>query len=111
MSPFAKGRQIFLREPKQPHGRTQAPAMLGVRWMFELLLEMDESPGRLDEALEILLVLGADGVVKPDLLKNIMRFVIALLVPALKKSAIIGMVRQPSAAGLGVARFQGGDET
>ena len=111
MSPFAKGRQIFLREPKQPHGWTQAPAMFRMRRMFELLLEMDESPGRLDEALEILRVLSADGVVEPDLFEDIVCFVITLLIPALKKSAIIGMIRQPSAAGVGAARFQRGDET
>ena len=108
--PFAQRRQVLFREAKQPHRRSQAPAMFRMRRMFELLLQMDERAGRLDQSLEILRVLGADGAVEPDLFENVVRFVITLLVPALKKGAVIGMICQPAAVGPGAAGFQRGYE-
>ena len=44
-------RQILFRQTKQPNGRSQAPSMFRMRRMFELLLQMDESAGGLDQAL------------------------------------------------------------
>ena len=43
-----KGRQIFFREPEEPHGRRQSLPMFRMGRMFELLLQMDERAGGLD---------------------------------------------------------------
>ena len=58
--------------------------------MFELLLQMNEGAGRLDQALEKIRVAGAR--FQPKLLENIVRFVIMLLVPAHEKGAIKWML-------------------
>ena len=60
--------------------------MFRVRRMFEPLLQMNEGAGRLDQALEKSRVAGIR--FQPELLENIMRFIVMLLVPAPKKSAI-----------------------
>ena len=59
--------------------------------MFEPFLQMNEGAGRLDQALEKIRVAGFR--FQPKLLENIVRFVIPLLVPALKKGAIKWMLR------------------
>ena len=54
--------------------------------MFESLLQMYEGAGRLDQALEKSRVAGIR--FQPKLLENVVRFIVTLLVPAPKKSAI-----------------------
>ena len=61
--------------------------MLGVRRMFEVLLQMNERAGRLDQSLEKVCV-GRFGV-EPKLLQDIVRLVVALLVPATEKREVI----------------------
>jgi hypothetical protein len=60
--------------------------MFRVRRMFEPLLQMNEGAGRLDQALKKIRVAGIR--VQPELLENIVRFIVMLLVPAPKKGAI-----------------------
>ena len=60
--------------------------------MFELLLQMNKGAGRLDQAFEILRIVGSGRLLEPDLLENIVRFVVTLLVPAAKKRAVIRMI-------------------
>ena len=60
-------------------------------WMLEMFLEMNEGARRLDEPFEKLVVIRI--AVQPKLLENIVRVVIPLLVPALKKGAIKWMFR------------------
>jgi hypothetical protein len=60
--------------------------MFRVRRMFEPLLQMNEGAGRLNQALKKIGV--ARIRFQPELLENIVRFIVALLVPAPKKSAI-----------------------
>ena len=60
--------------------------MFGVRRLFEIFLEMNESTRCLNQAFEKIVVIGIG--VQPELLENIVRFIITLLVPALKKGAI-----------------------
>ena len=60
--------------------------MLGVRWVFEILLEMDESARRLNQSFEEIVLLGV--AIQPKLFQHIVRFVVTLLVPAAKKRAI-----------------------
>ncbi len=73
--------------------------MFRMRRMFELLLQMDESARGLDQALEILRVVGGRRPLEPDLLENIVRLIITLLVPAAKKRPVIGMIGDRAAAG------------
>ena len=64
--------------------------MFRVRRMFELLFQMNEGAGRLDQALK---KIGLAGIgFQPELLENIVRFIVMLLVPAPKKSAIKWML-------------------
>ena len=58
--------------------------------MFEALLKMNESAGRLNQSFEIVCI-GRFGF-EPKLLQNIMRLVITLFVPAMEKRAIKWML-------------------
>ena len=87
----AKRRQIFFRQPEQPHRRAQPPPMFRMRRMLELLLQMHKRARGLDQPFEIMRVLRRDRIVQPDLLENIVRFVVTLLVPASEKGPVIGM--------------------
>jgi len=100
-------RQILLRETKQANRRSQAAPMFRVRRMFELLLEMNKGAGSLDQALEILRIIGSGCLLEPNLLENIVRLIISLLVPALKKRAVIGMIgdRVPTGFCFAAAQF------
>jgi len=65
--------------------------MFRMGWMLEMFLEMNEGARSLDEPFEKLVVIRI--AVQPKLLENIVRVVIPLLVPALKKGAIKWMLR------------------
>jgi len=84
-------RQVFFRQLEEFNGRAQTPAVLCVRWMFEVLLEMDESACGLNQSFEEIVVLGV--AIQPKLFQRIVRFVVTLLVPAAKKRAIKWMGR------------------
>ena len=77
-----------------------------MRGMFELLLQMDERTGSLDQAFEILRVGGSRRLLEPNLLENIVCFVVMLLIPATKKRPVIRMVGNRAAPGFSVAAFQ-----
>jgi hypothetical protein len=62
-----------------------------MRWMFEIMLKMDESARRLDQAFEEIVVLRI--FIQPKLLQNIVRLIVTLLVPALKIGAVIWVIR------------------
>jgi hypothetical protein len=74
--------------------------------MFELLLQMNKGARGLNQALEILRVVGGRCLLEPDLLEDIVRFVVALLVPTAKKCAVIRMVDDGAAPGFRLAAFQ-----
>ena len=74
--------------------------------MLELLLQMDERAGSLDQALEILRIAGGRRRLEPDLFENIMRLVVTLFVPATKKGAVIRMIGDRAAPGFCLAAFQ-----
>jgi len=84
-------RQVFFRQLEEFNGRAQTPAVLCVRWVFEVLLEMDESARGLNQSFEEIVVLGV--AIQPKLFQHIVRFVVTLLVPAAKKPAIKWMGR------------------
>src|SRR5437773_12581243 len=64
--------------------------MLRVRWVFESLLKMNESAGRLDQAFVIIRITRFR--FQPKLFENVMSFVITLCVPAMEKRAVKGVV-------------------
>ena len=84
-------RQVFFRQLEEFNGRAQTPAVLCVRWMFEVLSKMDESARRLNQSFEEIVVLGV--AIQPKLFQHIVRLVVTLLVPAAKKRAIKWMGR------------------
>ena len=56
--PFlAERRQILFRQPEQTHRGRESSSVLRMRGMFEMLLQMDERAGGLDQPFEILGVL------------------------------------------------------
>ncbi len=82
--------QIFLRQPKEPHRRIHSPAVFRMRRPRELFLQMDEATGGLNEPLEIIRVLRFRA--QPEMLEDIVRFVVALLVPTKKEAGVAGMI-------------------
>jgi hypothetical protein len=56
-----------------------------------LLLQMNKSACCLDQTFEVIRILGLRP--KPKMLEDVVRFVIALLIPAPEESQVTGMVR------------------
>ena len=54
--PRREFREIFFRQLEKLHRRAQTPAVFRVGRMFEILLEMHERAGRLDQSLEKIIV-------------------------------------------------------
>jgi len=100
-------REILFRQLKQPHSRPQAPGVLRVRRMLEIFLEMHERARSLDQPLEEIVVVGV--AVEPKVLEHIVSFVVALVVPAPKVSAIKRMLCH-FAGKFGVVAFQVANE-
>ena len=86
-----EGREVFLRQPEQPHRRIHSAPVLRVRRSRELLLQMHEAARCLDEPLKIICVLRLRA--QPEMLEHVVRFVVALLVPATKEAGVAGMLR------------------
>ncbi len=59
--------------------------------MLELLLQMNERAGGLNQSLEKIRILRFR--LQPKLFQDIMRLVITLLIPTLKESKVTGIVR------------------
>ncbi len=81
-----EARQILFRELEQTRRGRQTPAVLGMRWVFESLLKMNKSAGGLDQSLKKIRI--ARFRFEPKLLKDVVRFVITLFVPATEKRAV-----------------------
>jgi len=86
-----EGREILLRQPKQPHRRIHPSPIFRVRRPRMLFLQMNKSARRLDQPLEKISVLRFR--LQPKVLEHIMRLVVALLIPALEKADVAGMLR------------------
>ena len=82
-------REISLGQPKQPHRRIHPPPILRVRRSRILFLQMDEPACRLDQPFEIIRILRF--CPQPEVLEHIVRFVIALLIPATEKTDVAWM--------------------
>lgn len=77
--------------------------MLRVCRLLEVSLEMNERARRLDQSFEKIIIAGSG--IEPNLFEDIMRFVVTLVVPASKISAIKGMIRD-LARKIGVGAFE-----
>ena len=86
----SEGGQVFFRQLEELDRRAQTPAVFGVRWVFEIFLQMDKCPRGLDQSFEEIIIVAV--AVEPNLLQNVMRFVVALVVPAPEVGAIKRMV-------------------
>ena len=64
--------------------------------MLKIFLEMNECAGRLDQAFEKIGI--ARSCFQPKLLEDIVRFIIALFIPAMKERTIKWMLRDRPAA-------------
>ena len=51
-----EGRQVFLCQCKQTDRRPETAAVFHVNRMFEILLQMNERPRRLDQSLEKIVI-------------------------------------------------------
>lgn len=100
-----QGRQVLFREAEQANGGSQPAPVFRVGWMFELLLQMHKSAGGLDQAFEILRVVGGRRLLEPNLFENIVSLIVTLFIPATKKCTIIWMVGD-RAANFSLAAFQ-----
>ena len=74
-----------------------------------VMLQVNEAAGRLNEAFEIVRVVR--GRFEPDMLEHVMRFIVALLVPAREKAAIKGVCGHVVTPGAGARRLQRLNET
>jgi len=83
-------REISFREPKQPHRRIHPPPVLRMRRPRVLLLQMHEAAGCLDQAFEKIRILRFR--LQPEMLEDVVRVIIALLIPAAEKTEIAWML-------------------
>ena len=87
----SEARQVFLRQIEQFSGGPQSPAMFGMRRVLESLLQMHKCARGLNQSFEEIIVIRVG--VQPKLLENIVRFVVASLIPTAKEGAIKRMIR------------------
>jgi len=91
VTPRGEDRQIFLRQREEFNRRSKTTAVLCVGGVLEMFLKMHEGTGGLNQPFEKIIVFGI--AVEPKLLQDIVRLVVALLVPAVEERAIKWMVR------------------
>ena len=84
-------RQVFFRQFEEFHSRAQTPTVFCVRRVFEIFLQMDKRARSLNQSFEKIIIVAV--AIEPNLLQDIVRFVVTLIVPATKKRAIKGVVR------------------
>ena len=83
--------EIFFRELKEPHRWVHPAPVLWVRWPLVLLLQMHKATRGLDQPLEIICVVRFRA--QPEMLEDVVRFVVALLIPTAKIAHVAGMIR------------------
>jgi len=86
-----EARQIFLRQLEELNRRPQTPAVFCVRRVLEIFLKMHERAGGLNQAFEKIIIVAV--AVQPNLLQDIVSFIVALLIPASKKRPVKRMIR------------------
>ena len=88
--------EILHREMKEPHSGAEPAAVLGMIGPQKLFLQMHKRAGCLDQAFEKEMVVVA--LLQPEMLENIVRFVILARIEAAKEALI---ARVQLAAGVG----------
>ncbi len=91
MPPRQIRREIFLRQPEEPHRRIHPPPIFWMRRTRVLFLQMHEPACGLDQTLEIIRVFRF--CPQPKMLEHVVRFVVALLIPAAEKTDVTGVLR------------------
>ena len=86
MMSWSETRQVLICELEQTHRGRQTLVVLRVQWVFESLLKMKEGAGSLDQSLKKIRI--ARFGFEPQLLQDIVRFVVALFIPAVEKRAV-----------------------
>jgi hypothetical protein len=84
-------REVRQREVKQPHGGMQSASVFWMCRPQKLFLQMHERARRLNQRFEIIRVVSVGA--QPQMLENIVRFVVTLFIPASKKTGVTGMMR------------------
>lgn len=97
MSHRRVGQEIFFCEPKQPSRRVHPPPILRVGRPRVLFLQMHKSARGLDQPFEVIRVLRFGP--QPEMLQDIVRFVVALLIPAAEKAHVARMLRDVARPG------------
>jgi hypothetical protein len=80
------GREVLLCQVEQPRGGGQTPAMLGMRRVLEIFLEMDERTSRLYQPFEKTRIVRTS--FQPKLLQDIVSFIVMLFIPTLKEGPV-----------------------
>ena len=83
--------------------------MLRMSRMFELLLQVHKCTGSLNQSFEVLRILSSHRFLQPNLLENVVGFVVFVLIPAVEIGAIIRMIGNGPAI-FRVATLQRSDE-
>jgi len=97
--------EIRQREMEQPHGGPQAAAVFRVLGLKEVLLQVYERAGELDEAFEKQMIVARS--LEPQILEHVVRFVILPRIEA-REIALISRIERK--ARIGAERFdEGGD--
>jgi len=78
--------EILFRKSKQAHRRIEPATILRMRRALILLLQMDKPARGLDQPFEIIRIFRFGP--EPEMLEDIVRFVVALFVPAAKEAKI-----------------------
>ena len=99
MSHGRVGQEIFFCEPKQPSRRVHPPPILRVGRPRVLFLQMHKSTRGLDQPFEVIRVVRFGP--QPEMLQDIVRFVVALLIPAAEKPDVARMLRDFPGRGAG----------
>lgn len=101
--------EILGGETKEPQSGRKPATVDAMRRKFEVLLQMHERARGLDKSFEI------GGIVRsrlqPEMFEDVVRFVIALLVPASEKTPVTGMLRNIGRVARGTGRLQPRHET
>jgi len=85
------GREIGFGKSKEPHRRVQSSPILGMSWPEVLLLQMNKTSRRLNQTFEVIGIIRFGA--QPEMLEDVVRFVVTLFIPAAKETEIAGMPR------------------
>src|SRR5260370_35762706 len=83
--------QVVFHQFRELRSGAQTRTVFWVLRVFEIFLQMDKRARSLNQSFEKIIIVAV--AIEPNLLQDIVRFVVTLVVPATKKRAIKGVVR------------------